>query len=469
MAEGRSRLILLSIAVAESIWLFALFSVIGLIGGLGGSPLPWLSLFALTSLSIGSGYILGGVKGDETSTAIRQALFGLVVIYLILGTGRFLDDSTFDAGWIFRLLSGDLKSSAAISAFFGLVISIWLWRHGLKLGTDRYPEDRLALVFKIGVGVLAVATLVDQARDENLGASLLLVPFFGATLVGMAIGRLPEGGVGQNTGQWVRIIGLSVFGILGLGLLIGMIGGLYGNGGVRLLYAGWELLVDAVLWLLRYPVTWITAVLEWLINLFAGNAPEQVEPIQLGQSGRDILGIEPEEAAETGNSLADTIINILQYPAIVLIIIVVFFLLAIAFRRLGSRNVEDDGDERESLRDELETSGDMSRLLAGLVPSWWRRKHGRKWRHPDDPGIAEVFKLYFESLTMGVKWGMTFHPQMTPAERLPLLQAALPGAPVGELTDRFNAACYGKVPTDIGIVAALRSAMEDAERTLRSG
>lgn len=469
MAEGRSKLILLSIAVAESVWLFALFSVLGLIGDLGGSPLPWLSLFGLVFLSIGTGYILGNVEGDEASTAIIQALFGLFVIYLVLGTGRYVGDSAFDAGWLFRLLSGDLEAAAAVSAVFALLISLWLWRHGLKLGTDRYPEDRLARIFKIGIGVLAVATLVDQAADEDLGAGALLIPFFGATLVGMAIGRLPEAGVGQNVGQWARVIGVSVFGILGLGLLIGLIGGLYGNGGVRLLYAGWELLVDAVLWLLRYPVTWITAVMEWLLSLFPGNTQEEPQQLQFGQSAQEIFGEETDKAADAGSTLSDTIINILQYPVIVLIIIAVFFLLAVAFRRMGSRDTDEDEDERESIRDELETGGDMSRLLGGLVPSWWRRKAGKNWRHPDDPGFAEVFKLYFESITLGVKWGMTFHPQMTPAERLPMLQAALPGAPVGEVTDRFNAACYGRVPTDVGTVARLRSAVQLAEKNLRNG
>ncbi|MDA1297908.1 MAG: hypothetical protein O3B04_07915 [Chloroflexi bacterium] len=468
MADGRSRLILLSVALAESIWLFALFSVLGLIGDLGGSPLPWLSLFLLMVISIVSGHLLAGAAGDEVSIAIRQSLLALLVIYLLLGTGTFLEDTTFDAGWIFRLLSGELKPNAAIAAVFALLASVWMWRHGLRLGTDRYPEDRLARVFKIGIGVLAVAVLIDQARTDEFRASALLVPFFGATLVGLAIGRLPEGGVGQNTGQWARVIGVTVFGIMGVGLLIGLVGGLYGNGGVRLLFAGWGLFVDGLLWVLRYPVTWITVALEWLLNLLSGGREVQQQQLEAGQSGVEIFGIDPEAATETGNTTVDTIINILQYPVIALIIIASFFVLAMAFRRFGSRGGDDEGDERESMLGELETSGDMSRLLAGLMPGWWRRKQGRNWRHPDESGFAEVFKLYFDSIRMGVKWGMTFHPQMTPAERLPLLEAALPGAPVREVTDRFNAACYGKVPTDARKAEELRSALQAAEKALQN-
>ncbi len=468
MAEGRSKLILISVAIAESVWLFALLSMIGLIGDLGGSPLPWLSLLGLLVLSMTTGHILGDTPGDEVSIAIKQSLFGMVVIYLLLGTGTFLGDRTFDPLWIFRLLAGDLGTAAAVSAVFGLLVSIWFWRHGIRLGTDRYPEDRLARIFKIGVGVLAVATLVDQASSEDLNSAPLLVPFFAATLTGLAVGRLPESGVGRKTGEWARIIAFSVFGIMGIGLLIGLLGGLYGNGGVRLLFAGWGLLVDGFLWVLRYPVTWATAILQWFFNLFASGEREREGNFRPGQSGEEIFGPDAERAVDAGNATVDTILNILQYPMIALIILGTFFLLAMAFRKFGSRDVDEDDDERESIREELDTDGDMSRLLGGLLPSWWKRKKARDWRHPEDPGIAEVFKLYFDSLKLGVKWGMEFQPQMTPAERLPLLQAALPGAPVQEVTDRFNAACYGGVPSDPQTVDDLRERMKAAEQAIKN-
>lgn len=467
MAEGRSKLILISVALAESVWLFALFSVLGLIGDLGGSPLPWLSLFALMLVSIGTGYVLGATEGDEVSIAIRQSLFGMVVIYLLLGTGTFLGGDKFDIGWLFRLLGGDLPASSGVSAVFGLLISLWLWRHGLRLGTDRYPEDRLARVFKVGIGVLAIAALVDEVHSDDLGTGALFFPFFGATLVGMAIGRLPESGVGRRNGEWARIIGISVLGVMGIGLLIGLIGGLYGNGGVRVLSSGWSLFVDGFVWVLRFPVTWITAVLQWIIGLFGSGEREQTR-LDPGQSGQEIFGNEKEQMVDAGNATVDTVINILQYPAIALLILAAFFVMALAYRRIAARDATDDEDERESIRSEIDTTGDMSRLLGGLIPGWMKRKQGRGWQHPEEPGFAEVFKLYFDSIKLGVKWGMEFQPQMTPAERLPLLQAAVPGAPMQELTSRFNAACYGKIPTDPRTVDELRTQIKSAEDELRN-
>jgi hypothetical protein len=470
VGEGRSRLILLSVAVAESSWLFALFAVGGIFFGFGGSPLPWLSLFGLLSLSIAVGYVLGGaygIEGNEASIAIWQSIAGLVVIYLLLGTGTFLGGTSIDIGWIVRVVSGDLSANATASAIFGFFIAIWLWRHGIHLGTARYPEDHLSRVFKIGIAVLAVAVLVDQSRPEYIGAGILMMPFFAATLLGLAIGRLPEQGVGGRTGHWARVIAVSVFGVMGVGMFIGLLGSLYGRGGVRVLFAGWGLVVDGFIWLITYPVTWATAVLMWLLNLFGNKGTGQQNEPEKIPSGQEILGIDPDQTVGAGNATIDSIVHMLRYPMVALIVIAAFFILAMAFRRLSNREDGDDGDERESIRGEVDTSGDMSRLLGGLVPGWLRRRSGTGWKYPADPALAAVFSLYFDAIAIGVKWGMVFQPTMTPVERLPHLEWALPGAPFKEVTERFNAACYGGVAADATTVANLRQELAIAEEKFR--
>lgn len=470
MGEGRSRLILPSVAVAESAWLFALFAVCGVFFGFGGSPLPWLSIFSLLLIAIAVGFLLGGVdgiEGNEASIAIKQSVVGLVVIYLLLGTGTFLGGTVFDGGWVVRVASGELSSNSTASAVFGFFIAVWLWRHGVKLGTGRYPEDHLARVFKIGIGVLAIAVLVDQSRSEDIGAGMLMVPFFAATLLGLAIGRLPEEGVGGKTGHWARVIAVSVFGIMGIGMFIGLLGGLYGRGGVRVLYAGWGLVVDGFLWLITYQVTWATAVLFWLLNLFGKADPAETERLNPVRSGQDMLGIDPDQSVAAGNATIDSIVHMLRYPVIAVMVIIAFFILAMAFRKLSGRDTGDDDDERESIRGEMDTSGDMSRLLGGLLPGWLRRRSGKTWQYPDDPALAAVFSLYFDAIAVGVKGGMTFQPNLTPAERLPQLESALPGAPFKEVTDRFNAACYGGIASDATTITGLRQELKVAEDTFR--
>jgi hypothetical protein len=467
MAESRSRIILISVVVADSIWLFALFAVAGVVVDLGSAPLPWLAVFGLLVASVGMGALFGGVTGDTPTLAIWQALIALVAIYLFMGTGSYVQDRAFDAGWIAGFGNGSFRGPDLVSIILAFCIAIWLWRHGLKLATNRFPEDRLSRVFKIGIAVLAVSVLVDQARREDLGASTLLVPFFAATLVGMAVGRLPESGVGQKSVQWARVIGVSVLGVMGAGLLIGLIGGTYGSSGVRLLYAGWGLFVDGIIWLIRYPVTGIAAFIQWIIGLFGNSLPEPEESRTAPQSGQEILGINPERAIEQGDSTVESIIQIIQYPVIALIVVLAFFLLALAFRKYGKRDNGGEDDERDSIRGDADAAGDMARLLGGLVPGWLRGHSKKVWRYPHEQGIAEVFRLYFDVIAVGMKWGVKFEPYMTPVERLPLLQAALPGAPVQEVTERFNAACYGHVPTDPQRVLELEASLREAERLKR--
>ena len=468
MADGRSRIILASIIIAESLWLFALFSTIGLLVDLEGSPLPWFGMLAILGAAIFAGYLLAGSEGDAATYAIWQALVGIVAIYILLGAASFVPEGSFDIAWLPHLLQGQFEKTGGVRAFFAVIIAVWLWRHGLKLSTDKFPEDRLSRVFKIGITALAVATLVDQARDGGIEASALFLPFFAATLVGLAVGRLPESADRRNAGQWAKIIAVSVMGIMSTGLLIGLAGGLYGGGGVRLLYGGWTLLVEGLLWLLQWPVMWAVAVIDWLLSLIGTRDPatQELDPGQ-AQSGQEIFGVEPDTVTNTGNSTVDTIVEVLKYPVIALIIIAVFFALALAFRRMSSKAEDEDGDERESIRGDADAADDMARLLGGLVPGLLKGRNRKRWRHPDGQGIAEVFNLYFETLAMGIKWGMRFDPGMTPAERLPLLEAALPGAPVREVTERFNAACYGQEPSPISRVNELSEDLKRAERDIK--
>ena len=100
------------------------------------------------------------------------------------------------------------------------------------------------------------------------------------------------------------------------------------------------------------------------------------------------------------------------------------------------------------------------RLLAGLLPSWFTRssEKPRRWRYPENEvGVTEVFLLYFDYLSACVSRGLVFTPNLTPNERVPDMQEALPGARVGLVTELFNAACYGHVSANRSTVDQLKS------------
>ena len=52
-------------------------------------------------------------------------------------------------------------------------------------------------------------------------------------------------------------------------------------------------------------------------------------------------------------------------------------------------------------------------------------------------------------------------PGRTPNELRGAMARALPGAPVDLLTERFNAACYGREPSSAEVVSRLRAGRPD--------
>ena len=63
------------------------------------------------------------------------------------------------------------------------------------------------------------------------------------------------------------VIGISVLGIIGVGVVGGLLTGRYGDVGVRGLVNIWAAFVDALLWVLRYPIEgamWlILTLIQW--------------------------------------------------------------------------------------------------------------------------------------------------------------------------------------------------------------
>ncbi len=468
MGEHRSKIIYACLAITESCWLFALIGIIGLIAGQGGSPLPWITVFLLLAAGMYTGWITMGMRGEPVNLAITLGLAGLACVYLAVAAGRYEGHGGFDMLWSVHLTGGDAPAGRWAGIIVALVGAILLWRRAAGQVADRYVEERLQRSFKIGMAVIAVAILVEQASGHNLAARAVLVPFFAVSLAGMSVARLPEHGARARGASWVRVITVSVLAVLGVGLLLGVVGGIYGSVGVRLLYRGWGFFVDGLLWIIRYPLELLVAGMLAFWMWVRGLLNPSGENIQLDPM---VPGVGPaaygkQTVVGEGSHLGETLVNILQYPLLIVLVIAIFLVLALTFRRVLQRKAKDSSEDREKIEGETDASADLAKLLKGLLPGWMRRhkEPALTWRYPDgEPGIGEVFRLYFDYLYAAIKHGMRYDPALTPAERVSALRGALPGAPVESVTERFNAACYGREPSDTETVAALRSALDQIE------
>ena len=452
-----------SLVIVESILWFSVLTIIGVSIALGGSPLPWASLLFLFTAGMGSAWIFGGSKGDAITVAIYQGVVALFVVYFTVAAGTVGDTWSFKIAWPVDMFGGTYGGEGAFDLIFGLIAAGALWYRSQNIVSGGDISRLLSRAFKIGTATIAVALIVQLQVDINTGISALLLPFFGASLIGMAVSRLPQTEDVGNA-SWPTVIAISVFAILGLGIVGGLITGRYGNVGVRGLVNLWGVFVDALLWVLRYPIelamTVLWRLILWLKSMFASEEAEEEAPI--GEIGESIV----DEVNARADNATDFAVDAIRWPLSILLLVVLFFVLVFAYRRYSARDNGDGDDDRESIRGEADAKADMMRLLGGLVPNWMKRgKQRALWKWPEgEKGIAEAFLLYFDTLAHAIKRGMIFDPNVTPNERVSALIVFLPGAPIETVTSRFNAACYGAQPADIDELERLRIEIDAAAK-----
>ena len=467
MSDWRNQVVFTAIAVAESVILFAIIAVIGAALSLEHTPLHWGTVLLVYLAGMVASWVVGGLRGGIGTVALVYGTAGLTLIYVAVATTRLQDGFNLDLAWVYHLFNRDLTGESVAALVIALVSTLIVWRRTATIvRDDRDAPDHLKRIFKRGLVILAFGLIIDEIIDKELNLAQLLVPYFIATLGGMSVARLPEDS--PVAGRWTKIILVALGAFLGTGLVAGYFGGRYGYAGLNALWVLWGWIVDAILWLLYWPLTaigWIIAKIIEFLQSFFGTEPEVQEPEQ-GQGERPMFP-EREAQAESSNEWVEAVLEALQWPLTFLLLFVVLIVAALAYRRIIRRLTRDDGVERETIKDEVEEVSYLD-LLKGLLPEWMTRRGTPRhlWKYPDDPGVKEVFILYFETLEMALERGMEFNSRQTPNERRPVLSEVLVGAPIGDITSRFNAACYGNVPTETTQLDALRSRLTSAVEAL---
>ena len=467
MSDWRGQVVFAAIAVAEGIVIYSILAVIGAGLSLDHTPLHWATLVVLYLAGMVAAWVVGGLRGSAASIALWYGTGGLAAIYLVVATTRFDSSFEFDLAWVYHLFNRDLTGEGVAALLMALITAVVIWRRTSGIvRDDRDAPDHLKRIFKRGLVIMAIGLIVDEFVDAELGLAELLIPYFVATLGGMAVARLPADS--PVAGRWTRIILVALGAFLGTGLIAGLLGGRYGYLGLNALWVAWGWMVDAILWLLYWPLTvigWIIAkIIELLQSLFGAEPAEQEQ--EQGEGQRPIFE-EREDQEAANNDWVEAVLEALQWPLTFLLLFAVLIVAALAYRRLVRRLSRDDGVERETIKDEVEEVTYWD-LLKGLLPEWMTRRGTPRhlWKYPDEPGIREVFLLYFETIEMALERGMEFNSRHTPSERLPVMSGVLDGAPVGDITTRFNAACYGNVPTEPSQVEGLKSRLLSAVEAL---
>ncbi|MCH8909563.1 MAG: DUF4129 domain-containing protein [Chloroflexi bacterium] len=452
----------IALIVVESIWWFSGLAIIGALLGLGGSAIPWVALLILFAFGAVAAWLFGGARGDATTVALYQGGIALLVVYLTVASATVGDTWSFKIAWPIDMFGATYDQEGVADLIIALVASGAIWYRAQKLIAGGEVAAQLKRDFKVGTTIIAIALMTELAVGFDIGITQILIPFFGASLIGLAASRLTQTDDAGNA-SWPVVIGISVFAILVVGAVGGLLTGRYGNVGVRGLVNLWGAFVDALLWVLRWPIELamrlLFALIDWLKNVLGG---EETPAEEIG--GAAPVRPDFNVAAEQAENATEYALGALRWPLSILLVVVLFFILVYAYRRFSSRFGDDEDSDRESIRGDADARADMMKLLSSLVPSWLKGGERRSlWKWPEgEKGVAEAFLLYFDTLAHAIKRGMVFDPNVTPNERMPALAVFLPGAPIHAVTSRFNAACYGGQPTGAGELDRLRQALENA-------
>lgn len=465
MDSNRGRLLYAALAIADASWVFAILATASMVFELGASPLSWPVLAALMGLSMFAGWVASGVRGDFVTIAILQGGVGLLAIYGAVALRSADGVSGMEWAWLPRLAQGDLGQIGSSVAVIALIAAVYLWRRGLLKIEDDTPADSLHATFKWGTAAIAAALIIEIVRDESVGMQIIVFPFFGASLGGMALGRLAQhGSWGAASKIWSRVIFGTVAGILLLGLLFGLAGSTFGAGPLRGVGTALGAIRDGIFWVVSIPLSYVAGALfaffQWLVDRFGNNEPE---PLQIEGAGQGEPIERAEQATEAvGSGIIETLVSILVWPVVAIVILAILYFLIVSLRRMRRRDRQVPDSERESIRGDANARKDLANLLARLLPNFMRRRPGEEHAlhyPPDEPGITEIFRLYYRCLTLALERGAALDPHLTPSELRMRLAESLPQAPVVLLTERFNAACYGHEPSRPDVIGRIEAGL----------
>ncbi len=450
MPSRREMLTIVALVIADAAWLYPLSGLLGQALFLGQPLLPLPVIGILIAVAIAVVWTVAGTVTDPARQAPYQAAVGLAAIYLAMANAIAGHDA--DLLWAANMFLGRYDANVVGGLVIGSAAAVFVWIRGVGIAVETHPPLRLLSTFRIGIVALALAVVVEQTFDVEANAATMLVPFFVVCLAGLAFARMPPGG------GWTTMVGIAIGIVLAGGFVIGSIAAALGGSGLELLLAGWILLTEGVMWLLAL-------ILIPILQFIASLLPELEPGTARGEAFRlpnfDFLRRLDQEAVPPE---IENISRILMYLVIIAAVYLLYRLMRAAFRAHQLRRQAQAALERENIEGAKNAKDDLLKLALELLPAWMRPAAGVPAPSipVDLPGITEVYTLYFDMLNLACGKGHEFVPSATPRERRAALERILPKAPVGGITARFNAACYGNIPTEAAIVTRLREELESA-------
>ena len=454
--------------VVESVWLYATVAVFTLLMLPDGTPVTWAMALIIMGVSLAVARVLSMIIMAAWAPYVLQMVVGLAVIYLTLAGLSYVSGPGFDLGWMGKVTSDEMPVEYNFSVGVAWAVSALMWWRGGRMASLDFPVENLGVSFRVGSLILSVAAIVDIFNEADLNIFPLMFVFFGVGLAGLSVGHILQiSRASLARRAWARVIGAVVAGVV----LVGLAFSLLQEWALNLIAVpvGFVLglIGTAILWVIIAPILYVLGfIISFILRGVARLAGEREATRLDPASGGGYLEQLREEALAGEPSVW---VQVMEWGVVIILAALALAVLARAFRRSSRwRRIEREG-EREGLSEDFDPAMDMARLLFNLLPNRLRRRRGEEGlRLPDDePGIVDVFRIYFGMLNLAESRGFARRSYQTPDEFRSRLERIFPSRIAEMATEAFNRACYGRRASSEEDIAEMRESLERAAQSRR--
>lgn len=449
----------------ESTWLFAAIALVSVVTGLQHVALSPLAVGGIVGAAWATVWLLDRIDIDLVKAQVAGAAAGVVVVTAVAQLSSGVALAPWNPFWFAAELGrADMPMGYAAQTLVSTLGGLALWWRGVGLAQRDPGFEPMLRAFRLGLAVVAAEAIFEAFLPTRVGAAWDVVPFFTLGLLALALSHLDE--VGQARGVrserwlWLPPTVIVVMALLTIGVVLGIYTTLWNLvvAAIARVDQVLELLFFSVLLLLGLLAELLVTFLRWFVSLVGGDPANP----QLSDLSRLLEDLRRTQTAD--EAMMALMADLFKYTVIGFISIIVVLLLMRALVRRGDRESRPAVD-RDSLWTGRTFRDDMQSLLANMKGLFRRQQPA--WAGLGDDPRGQVLRAYLQSLDRAERRGVPRYPEQTPAEYIPRMGAAFPGADGSpqRLTALFEAARFS---TDALSADDGRTALQLAEALNRT-
>ena len=128
MNSYQSKIVSLCLTIADSVWLYSVFAVVGVVVSLDRSPLAYSACFSIYASSLYISKLLNFLNFRFSIAFVFQMLLGVTICYSLIGVSNIPDGRGFSVFWGLDVDQWDYRNGeVGLSIGLATLMSVFMW------------------------------------------------------------------------------------------------------------------------------------------------------------------------------------------------------------------------------------------------------------------------------------------------------------------------------------------------------